>query len=294
VYSCLLDCSPSDVQCQGDCFGQGTEEAQQALNSMLDCLDQYCGEGTDPGQFEECAEGNCGELMEACFASMGCPLTGGGCPEAEACYPAPGGSTACFPSNGKGAGSACDPDLTGALDCADGLLCLASEAGGSCLRLCLQDAGCPEGEACAMPIMADSPDLGVCLGSDATDEGCEGPADAAGEVAAGEETPGPEDLPVDVSAPAELGADAIAPADLGGVEAGGSEVAEDAPTMAESPNPEDREAAASGGGCQLATAVDRGALPVFLSLALGLASLLAVRAATRLPRAHRQRNERPQ
>jgi len=282
----------ADGQCQEVCFGQGTEEAQQLLTDLVGCLDQECGAMNDPDQFEECAQASCADQLEACFSSADCPLTGGGCPATMACYPVPGGSTDCFPSNGKAAGNDCNPDTADALECADGLLCLATESGANCRHLCEADADCPAGDSCVMPIFGDLPDLGacICVGDD-----CDGTAEEdiedhsetvdAGFVeeeeatpldATGEETnfaePGgdgalSEDLPGDESALADLAADETATAETGG----------DTTAPVESNSHDVAETAAPGGGCQLGMSSYQGSSTALITLFLALIALAGSR-----------------
>jgi hypothetical protein len=145
VYGCMADCT--DNACYSDCYAQGTAEAQGQVDGLLGCLDSKCG-NVSASAFQQCAEDNCAAEIGACFGGGGeaCNITGGDCGQGEACYPTTSGSTACFPSNGKPEGGACDPDAQD-LDCGDGLACIGVEGqtGGVCVGFCTRNADCASG-----------------------------------------------------------------------------------------------------------------------------------------------------
>jgi V8-like Glu-specific endopeptidase len=171
ILTCLDACPSADTGCPNRCYYGGTAADQQRYSDLATCLDTSCGTITDPAAWNTCAWASCAVAIEACIPPANCPLAGGGCAAAEACYPTPGGHTDCYPSNEKPLGATCDPDLADRLDCDDGLLCVEIDATAVCLRLCLADATCAAGDECHKPIFQGRTDVGVCACRDADGDG---------------------------------------------------------------------------------------------------------------------------
>ncbi|MBM4371414.1 MAG: trypsin-like serine protease [Deltaproteobacteria bacterium] len=173
TYLCLLDCPDGDNDCSMDCYEGGTAGAQDLLDAMLQCLEDSCGTLTDPDDYSECAWEHCGGAIDACLPPANCPLSGGGCPPGMACYPLEGGKTDCFDSSGKTLGQACDTDIASALDCGDGLVCIALAWGepATCQAFCEADADCGPGEVCEGPVFQGLETVGVCICEDGDGDG---------------------------------------------------------------------------------------------------------------------------
>jgi V8-like Glu-specific endopeptidase len=160
VYSCAADCS--DNACATECYYAGTAEAQGQFDALLGCLERSCANATE-ANFQQCAEQNCGSEIDGCFGGGDepCNITGGDCGAGAACYPTTSGTTACFGSNNKPEGSACDPDAAD-LDCADGLACVTVDEQGNaeCVGFCESNADCGGG-TCDFEVTGIS-GIGLC------------------------------------------------------------------------------------------------------------------------------------
>jgi len=165
VAGCINACPAADSGCPFACFETGTAQAQQRYIAILDCAEANCA-SVPEGQYGQCLSTHCGAQLDACFPPANCPLTGGGCPTGQACYPTVSGATDCFSSNGKPIGAACV--TTGAtLDCGDGAVCVE----GVCEGFCAQDAHCGSGRSCEIPIDPSLPGVGICGCVDADGDG---------------------------------------------------------------------------------------------------------------------------
>jgi len=102
-----------------------------------------------------------------------CVPTGGDCGP-DTCWPGVDGEYSCLPSDGRGEGEACDPDVTNwtQLPCGDGLVCLdaAGLGEGVCLAFCTAEASCGGTDVCTMPVFEGIDGLGVCISCTDADE----------------------------------------------------------------------------------------------------------------------------
>ncbi len=174
LYNCTAACESQD--CVVACYILSPQDAADAFDTLLQCLDASCGDVPDD-EFQDCAYSECLEQVYGCFPPADCPLTGGGCKEGNACYPAFSGHTDCFPSSGLELSSPCDMSASDALECADGLVCYGVEGDAECREMCLQDSDCPGADACAKPLFDGLPDTGVCLCVDEDGDGYCAPQD---------------------------------------------------------------------------------------------------------------------
>ncbi|MFT7580797.1 MAG: hypothetical protein ACI9MR_002471 [Myxococcota bacterium] len=156
MTDCINACPADSSTCGQTCFDTGTSTAQSQYNAIFACVEANCPDAAG-ADFQACLGGPCATQLSTCFPPDNCPLTGGGCANGEACFPAAGNATDCFPSNGKAVGAAC-ADSNTTLDCGDGALCLE----GTCALLCVQDGNCGAGSSCDKPIFDTFPDAGVC------------------------------------------------------------------------------------------------------------------------------------
>ena len=70
IYQCLVECG-QDQACSQSCFDGGSAEGQQQINALLQCFQDFCADATTDAEFQECAEGNCGNEINACFSGGG-------------------------------------------------------------------------------------------------------------------------------------------------------------------------------------------------------------------------------
>ena len=159
---CLDACSATDQACAKACYNTGTAQAQQLYEAEATCIQDKCGTLTGTAE-QDCAVKNCLTQIEACSPPTNCKMSGGGCPSGQACYPALGGKTDCYPSDGKGLGASCDPGAVN-LPCADGYLCMSVGTGvpATCSKLCEGDPICGAEGQCDAPIFQGYSTVGVC------------------------------------------------------------------------------------------------------------------------------------
>jgi len=166
IYTCMGDCG-SDNQCLSTCYAKGTADAQTQLSAMADCFDSKCG-NTSGQAFQDCAVAQCGDAIDTCLGGgdgTPCNLVGGDCGGGETCWPTTSGSTACFPSTGRGLGQACNPEAA-TLECLDGAACVGADTTGICEAFCRSDADCA-GATCDVSATGIN-GLGLCQEGPAT------------------------------------------------------------------------------------------------------------------------------
>ncbi len=174
VYNCLTGCEQGDNACQTACFEGGTEQAQGDVLSLFDCFEEQCGDVTDPDAWSDCVHEHCANEIGVCFPVANCELTGGGCPAGEACYPTQSGATDCYATAGRGLNQPCNTDVSGGLQCADGLVCIGDGADGTCRPFCHNDGDCTGQDTCYAPLFEGMSDIGVCYCVDTDVDGwCE-------------------------------------------------------------------------------------------------------------------------
>lgn len=158
LATCLDLCAAGDDLCIDACNRVASVEAMAARSQMADCLESECGVAANlAGRTSECARTACRAQIETCLPPPPCDLTGGTCPEGQACRP-DGDGTTCVASGGGGAGDACDPGQ--AAPCADGLTCDGEGDTGTCRPVCVGDDACADGDRCVAN--AGPAGLGLC------------------------------------------------------------------------------------------------------------------------------------
>ena len=171
MYGCITQCAQSDNACSYGCYEQATAVAQGQLDAMNECMSSACSDISDDDAWYACISENCGAEIDACFPPSNCDLAGGDCPDGEACYPSTNGTTDCFPSEGKAIGSECVSGSGGALQCADGGLCIAGQSAALCMPMCTSNNDCGSGDYCFAPIFSDLDEVGICLCIDEDEDG---------------------------------------------------------------------------------------------------------------------------
>jgi hypothetical protein len=117
IYSCLVECGQEDEACQNMCIANGSPAGTTALNALFQCLETSCAAAASDEEFQACADMNCANEINGCFA-------GGG-----------GGAAFCLDS--------CDP---AADTCGDGLFCLdIGEGAAICAAGTMDMPAFPEG-----------------------------------------------------------------------------------------------------------------------------------------------------
>jgi len=167
-YECMEACGESQ-QCQTECYYAATAGAQQKLSALFLCFQEECG-GLGGAAFSECVWDSCVDEIYSCMPPSNCSVTGGDCDAVEACGPISSKWSECVPSNGKAKGAVCTPDLAGAEDCEDGMVCVQGAEGAFCYHYCLSYADCTEDEYCWSPVWGDYPDVGICICTDEDDD----------------------------------------------------------------------------------------------------------------------------
>jgi len=91
LYGCLTDCG-QDSGCQSVCYVQATEEGNDQLNALFECIGRSC-EALAGDAYTTCVSEQCPEELEACFPRVFGDAT---CAEVSEClYRCPNGATAC-------------------------------------------------------------------------------------------------------------------------------------------------------------------------------------------------------
>jgi MYXO-CTERM domain-containing protein len=171
TYECLTGCADGDNGCAVDCYMQATADGQSKLDAMFNCFQGQCGTITDPAAYSDCAYQKCKAQIDACMPPANCPITGGGCPSGQACYPVSGGATDCFPSDGLALGQTCSTQVTDHLVCGDGMLCIGGISLGKCSKFCTPGVACQSGFKCVSPVFSDVANVGYCTCIDADKDG---------------------------------------------------------------------------------------------------------------------------
>jgi secreted trypsin-like serine protease len=168
IVTCMEGCPENDESCYVNCYYLGTAAGRTAYDALQTCVATNCENATD---LSACIGSYCMTQYYGCFPPADCDITGGDCGSGEACYPAQGGHTDCYPSNGKTEEQACNPDLTESLDCGDGLLCITYHGSATCHAFCTSGGDCGTGDYCYSPIFQGISGIGVCLCIDADNDG---------------------------------------------------------------------------------------------------------------------------
>ncbi|MBM4370928.1 MAG: trypsin-like serine protease [Deltaproteobacteria bacterium] len=170
LVECSKSCPMYTIDCAWDCYSQGTAAAQAQLHDLYKCYFDKC-KGKFGDDFQVCAVQSCAKVMDACFPTADCALTGGDCPEGEACTLTFTGSTDCLPTVGHPVGDACVPGQLSPLDCADGLVCHPVDGAPMCSPYCFSVEDCPAGWDCITGIHASVPEAGLCYCTDKDGDG---------------------------------------------------------------------------------------------------------------------------
>lgn len=170
MYGCITACASGDNTCTYACYEQATSAAQGQFDAMTQCFSDFCDSVSDDAWYA-CVDTNCASQVNACFPPSNCDISGGDCDAGEACYPASGGNTDCFPSSGIAVGSPCNANAGSDLECADGGLCITTQGSAMCMAMCDGNDDCGTGDFCFTPIFQDVDDIGICLCIDEDDDG---------------------------------------------------------------------------------------------------------------------------
>ena len=171
VLSCLKGCPEGDAQCVLDCYNDGTEEAKQQAEQLIECYQQHCDEFPNPTHRWSCGWEACATEIETCMPPAECDIRGGDCGPNRACYPNPLGKFDCFPTLDLPVDEACDSLEMDEIQCADGLLCSAMAGPGSGQEFCFTADDCSKGGECLAPVWSGFDVLGVCTCSDQDEDG---------------------------------------------------------------------------------------------------------------------------
>jgi len=170
IADCAKSCPIYDINCGWDCYGKGTSAAQEAAHDLYKCYFKNCA-ATYGDAFKACAVQHCAAVMDGCFPTADCALTGGECPDGEACTLTYTGSTDCLPTDGYFVGDACTPGKLDPLDCADGTVCHPVEGAPICSPYCFTIEDCPAGWDCVTGIHTNYPEAGLCHCADGDEDG---------------------------------------------------------------------------------------------------------------------------
>ena len=66
VLDCIETCQPGDDYCWYECYFNGNVDAQEAYSEFLTCYYMVCGDGPNPGCFEDAIDGACAEDFAVC------------------------------------------------------------------------------------------------------------------------------------------------------------------------------------------------------------------------------------
>ncbi len=147
LATCLEGCREGDDFCTDACERVASDEVKASQAEMADCLATQCEVNADrAGRMSECAGTYCRSVVDACFPPQPCDLTGGTCPEGEACRP-DGEGTTCKASDGIGLDDVCD--LGRDASCMDGLACVVEGGTATCRPICTNSDDCTDGDLCA-------------------------------------------------------------------------------------------------------------------------------------------------
>lgn len=136
VYDCVVDCSQGDEACQQECLASGTEDAQQSVQALFQCLNETQGDAEEcAGELEDCA--NCGD-DEAYVPDMDPLGCFDGCDQDEDCADDESCETSFF-SDEEDEVSVCSHDMSSLADsCEESGDCtapdpdVADDGGASC------------------------------------------------------------------------------------------------------------------------------------------------------------------
>lgn len=169
ISACLSSCVGGNTSCQQECFEDGSAQAQSSYLELSNCYRDLCGEATSNEAFSACVESECLVPYFQCYPPDDCALSGGDCPQGEACYPSFGGRMNCYPTQDLEIGAPCTSSAD-ELSCSDGLICHQ----GVCASLCLSATDCSEGATCSEPIFDGLDAGGICSCEDLDQDGlCE-------------------------------------------------------------------------------------------------------------------------
>lgn len=76
IITCLNACPSTDQACSDRCIATGTSTAQSELQSLDDCLNQFCATVTGNAAFNACASRYCSTEIQRC-EGLGAPADGG-------------------------------------------------------------------------------------------------------------------------------------------------------------------------------------------------------------------------
>jgi len=161
ILDCAKSCPIYDIDCGWECYGEGSASAQEAAHDLFKCYFKKCS-GTYGDAFKACSVQNCAAVMDVCIPTADCSLTGGDCPDGEACTLTYTGSTDCLPATGYLLGAPCVPGKLDPLDCADGMVCHPVDGAPLCNAYCFTVEDCPAGWDCVTGIHANLPEVGLC------------------------------------------------------------------------------------------------------------------------------------
>lgn len=65
VYSCTFSCL--DATCQDSCWTAGAPQAQTEFESVVNCINDYCGSLSAPRDYQNCVNTTCAQSLAACF-----------------------------------------------------------------------------------------------------------------------------------------------------------------------------------------------------------------------------------
>jgi len=171
VHECIVGCEGGTYSCRAACTESGTAEAKDQLETMYDCIKEYCGD--EPmGSYKQCVAENCQEEYYGCIPAADCSVAGGDCPEGFACFSVGSGLFDCLATEGVEVGKPCDPDAEFPLYCVDGSACYTQPNQlNVCQPLCLSDDDCLETEQCDVGQVGNAPELGFCVCRDDDGDG---------------------------------------------------------------------------------------------------------------------------
>ncbi|MEW5855673.1 MAG: hypothetical protein AB2A00_43260, partial [Myxococcota bacterium] len=167
------DCGGTGTTCQGSgnqtlCIATCDLQTEGGCGPETACVNYQEGPLCTPLAIAECVVDDpnraCGE-GQVCQAvgtdgfgqcAAGCDVWTQNCGENQACYPMQNADPSCAPTQGKAEGESC----VYINECAAGLLCVNTGAGGSCLPICNEEHACPDARQCQM--FNNLPGYGAC------------------------------------------------------------------------------------------------------------------------------------
>ena len=167
ISDCFSRCPNNNDACREDCWESGSERGQDQLIALNTCSVETCGAFDDPEAYSNCFSAECDTEYLACYPPDNCRLSGGDCPQGQACYLGFNANRYCFPSRDGGVGESCSTLSSETLACEDGAVCFA----GVCTAMCTSQSDCAAGDACEAPIFDGLDDVGVCQCIDADQDG---------------------------------------------------------------------------------------------------------------------------